>query len=92
MLAILRAGASFVPLDPTLPLSRLRDIISDTRASLVLCSPKNEKLCGSIVTQTIVVDRKALSVLPEGRSSLPLYHGDSVAYIIFTSGTTGKPK
>ena len=92
MLAILRAGAAFVPLDPTLPLSRLRDIISDSSASLVLCFPKNEKLCNSIVPQTIVVHDKALHVLPERRTALPLCHGDSVAYIIFTSGTTGKPK
>ena len=92
MLAVLKAGGAFVPLDPTHPVSRLQGIIDDVGAKVVLCSPQYEELARSVVGQAIAIDQARLDRLAAATVSLPPCASESPAYVIFTSGTTGKPK
>jgi non-ribosomal peptide synthetase component F len=92
MLAIMKAGAAFVPLDFESPLLRLREIVGDVDAELILCTPKYEELCQSIPCKTLVVDQEATERHPGRLYTLPYVNSDSPAYVIFTSGSTGKPK
>ncbi|KAK3360589.1 non-ribosomal peptide synthetase [Lasiosphaeria hispida] len=98
ILAVLKAGAAFVPLDPTHPVGRLREIIMDCSAGVILCSPRYEGICSELVQTVIKVDADSLKKLQlEDVKEAPLdayvpcYPHDP-AYVIFTSGTTGKPK
>ncbi|TAQ85918.1 hypothetical protein B7494_g5755 [Chlorociboria aeruginascens] len=92
MLAIMKAGSAFVPVDPAAPLARLQNIVGDTNAKILLCSPKYYELCKAIAPRTLAVDNHLIDQLPLGRYQLPVCKSDSPAYVIFTSGTTGKPK
>jgi amino acid adenylation domain-containing protein/non-ribosomal peptide synthase protein (TIGR01720 family) len=92
MLAILKAGKAFVPLDPTAPLARLKGILDDTAANTILCSSKYQELSQSLAKHSIVVDQDTIDFLPTSRTVLPQYDSSSPAYVIFTSGSTGKPK
>jgi acyl-CoA synthetase (AMP-forming)/AMP-acid ligase II len=92
MLAILKAGCAFTSLDPQHPKSRLREIVTDLNAVLVLCSPHCLPICNSIATNTLAIDLQMLRQLPIKLSKLPACATSSVAYAIFTSGTTGRPK
>jgi amino acid adenylation domain-containing protein len=92
MLAIMKAGAAFVPLDFESPLLRLREIVGDVKAELILCAPQYEKLCQSIPCKTLAVDREATEKQPGRLYTLPYVQSDQPAYVIFTSGSTGKPK
>jgi amino acid adenylation domain-containing protein len=91
MLAVMKAGAAFVPLDFEAPILRLREIVTDVKASLILCAPQYQELCHSIPCKTLVVD--GITTAQEGRlQTLPSVESDTPAYVIFTSGSTGKPK
>ncbi|KAL9079438.1 MAG: hypothetical protein Q9157_001692 [Trypethelium eluteriae] len=92
MLAVLKAGGAFVPLDPSHPLPRLCGIIQDTEAKLVLCSSRYRSLAEQIAPSALTIDRETLSRLSINNTTLPTCASDSQAYVIFTSGTTGKPK
>jgi amino acid adenylation domain-containing protein/non-ribosomal peptide synthase protein (TIGR01720 family) len=92
MLAIMKAGAAFVPLDFESPLLRLREIVEDVKAKLILCAPKYEELCRSIPCKALAVDRDATERQPGRLYTLPYVQSDAPAYVIFTSGSTGKPK
>ena len=92
MLAVLKAGAAFVPLDFESPVSRLREIVADVDAELVLCSPKYEQLCESIPCKALAIDREATDRQPGRLYTLPYSQSDKPAYALFTSGSTGKPK
>ncbi|RMI95398.1 hypothetical protein CDV36_016413, partial [Fusarium kuroshium] len=92
ILAILKCSAAFVPLDPAHPDARIRDILTDVNATVVLCSPQYAGRLGNLgakavqVSQTIIHD-----ILPCEQPAVSI-STNSPAYIIFTSGTTGKPK
>ncbi|KAK2746937.1 NRPS [Myotisia sp. PD_48] len=92
ILAILKAGGAFVPIDAATPISRLQEIVDDVNASVILCSPKYEDLCESIAPQSLPIDLDMLRQLPQRTSRLPIVPPTNAAYIIFTSGSTGKPK
>ncbi|KAG8530149.1 NRPS [Bacidia gigantensis] len=92
MLAIMKVGAAFVPIDGAAPKARLQGIAQDADATHVLCSPKYKELCDSLGAKAIVVDQKAVFECPKDLRSLPAVKSDDIAYIIFTSGSTGKPK
>jgi amino acid adenylation domain-containing protein/non-ribosomal peptide synthase protein (TIGR01720 family) len=62
ILAILKAGAAFVPLDPGHPIGRLREIVGDCEAKVMLCSPKHESLCAQVVERVVPVDMAGLKI------------------------------
>ncbi|KAK0130297.1 hypothetical protein ONS96_000818 [Cadophora gregata f. sp. sojae] len=93
MLAVLKAGGGYVPMDPTHPASRLQEIVDATKSSVVLCSPQHERLSRSLAERAFCVSRKTVDMCkqfdgPACRSVTP----DNTCYVIFTSGSTGKPK
>ena len=92
MIAVLKAGGAFVPLNPADPEARLRDIVDVVKGKVVLCSPRYHKLCQTITPNAIAIDRHMIDQIPSRGASLPDCAASSAAYIIFTSGTTGKPK
>ncbi|KAL8703011.1 MAG: hypothetical protein Q9201_003811 [Fulgogasparrea decipioides] len=91
-LAILKVGAAFVPIDGSSPEARLRSIVSDVDATLVLCSPKYNQICSSLGVKVLAVDLKLVCEGPRKLVKLPQCASTDIAYLIFTSGSTGKPK
>jgi amino acid adenylation domain-containing protein len=92
ILAVLKAGAAFVPLDFEAPILRLRELVGDVQATLLLCAPQYENLCQSIPCSTLVVDRESTAQVQSRGPNLPLVQSDFPAYAFYTSGSTGKPK
>ncbi|KAL5437004.1 hypothetical protein PMIN07_006815 [Paraphaeosphaeria minitans] len=92
MFAIMKCGAAFVPLDFEAPLLRLREIVGDVKAELILCDPQHEELCKSISCKVLVVHREATEQHTGYSHNQVTVHSDTTAYVIFTSGSTGKPK
>jgi amino acid adenylation domain-containing protein len=92
MLAILKAGAAFVPIDFEAPVLRIREIVRDVEAKLILCAPQYEELCRSLQSSVFVVNQDATERQPGRLYTLPYVQSDTPAYVIFTSGSTGKPK
>ncbi|WP_371578051.1 amino acid adenylation domain-containing protein [Streptomyces sp. NBC_01314] len=87
LLGILRSGAAFLPLDPAYPTDRLRGYTEVARCDLILTDPTTDDLGASLGT--------ALRV-PEADGSAPAVpprvEADDLAYLLFTSGSTGAPK
>ncbi|KAL8671338.1 MAG: hypothetical protein Q9168_004162 [Polycauliona sp. 1 TL-2023] len=92
MLAILKVGASFVPIDGASPEARLKNIISDIDATVVLCSPKYSQICASLGVDVAVINLQTILDESAKPSLLPEFPSTDIAYVIFTSGSTGKPK
>ncbi|KAL8941315.1 MAG: hypothetical protein Q9211_001867 [Gyalolechia sp. 1 TL-2023] len=92
MLAVLKTGAAFVPIDGASPKARLESIVSDVDAKHVLCSPEYEGICRSLGVEAHAIDLKKVFEVPRQRRELPSCAPSDMAYLIFTSGSTGKPK
>jgi amino acid adenylation domain-containing protein len=92
ILAVLKTGAAFVPLDFEAPILRLRELVGDVKAEWILCAPKYEQLCQSMGCNTLAIDRDATEQRHDRMNPLPKVRSDAVAYAFYTSGSTGKPK
>lgn len=95
MLAVLKAGGVAVPLGTQLPLERLRFILEDTRAPVVLTTDEHAKKLNGIATAHVLkIDEASISALPEESSvsQRPKLDAKSAAVVIYTSGSTGQPK
>ena len=93
MLAVLKAGGAFVPLDPAHPISRMKEMVSQVRAEVVLTSPQHAGKCANIASNVCIVSRASLQDLKQEKDFY--LSNDSIlaaAYVIFTSGSTGNPK
>lgn len=92
-LAILRCGAVYVPIDPEYPLSRIRLILEDSAAALLLTGPGPVYDLASPDVHVLRVDGVfAQSGVPEAAGMTVSMNPDDPAYQIYTSGSTGKPK
>ena len=92
LLAILKAGGTYVPLDTEYPVERLAYIIENSGIALVLTQHGlRERLPLTGVAQVLELDWLDLDHASRSNPAVPV-HGDNLAYIIYTSGSTGKPK
>ena len=91
VLAILKAGAAYVPLDPNYPAERLNLLAEDAQMSTVLTSRNFQSLFTGITgpTQCICMEEIEPTDLPQ--FDCPA-RPENLAYAIYTSGSTGKPK
>lgn len=93
LLGVLKAGCFYVPVDPMLPSSRISAILEDTAPALLMVCNATEELAHAVVggnTPILNLDAlgEGLSASDPGIAISP----DALAYVLFTSGTTGRPK
>jgi amino acid adenylation domain-containing protein len=96
LLAVLKVGAAYVPLEPGHPSERLAYILADSEISLLLTRERHLSHLSAgqaALPRTLLLDadREITAGLPDTRPSRPV-DLDDLAYILYTSGSTGRPK
>jgi len=93
LLAILKSGSAYIPLDPTYPTERLQYVFGNSRPAAIVT---RASLCERLVlegTSAIVVDSQSLLIAKQSAEPLPPVAAPAdPAYVIYTSGSTGRPK
>ena len=93
LLAILKAGGTYVPLDPDYPEERLQYMLDDSRAPIIITTSSVANNLPNNWAMSIVLDEIIMDLSFESRNdpntNIP---ADSLCYIIYTSGSIGKPK
>jgi amino acid adenylation domain-containing protein len=91
LIAILKVGAVYVPLDLSYPRERLRFMVSEAGVSAILTTRVHEEACAGLSWKLVCIDDPEITSARDSsldELSLP----DEPAYLIFTSGSTGRPK
>jgi len=95
LLGTLKAGAAYVPLDPSFPADRLRFMLEDSKAALLLTRSEEKKRLGELPknVHSVCLDTD-WRLISEERDDEPnvTMTSENLAYVIYTSGSTGWPK
>ncbi|HEY0796099.1 MAG TPA: amino acid adenylation domain-containing protein [Acidisarcina sp.] len=93
LLAIQKSGAAYVPLDPGYPSDRIRFTLEDAQVSVLL---SQESLAGTVPddqVDVVCLDSDWVEIAKRPKANLNSgVRPDNLVYVIFTSGTTGRPK
>lgn len=93
VLAILKAGAAYVPLDPQYPSSRLSYMLQDAKVELLLTQQQFQSTFAGLVKTIVCLDKCGNDVSQQSpEKNVVRADADNLAYVIYTSGSTGKPK
>jgi amino acid adenylation domain-containing protein/thioester reductase-like protein len=93
LLAVLKAGGAYLPLDPALPAARLAQMCSQARPGVILAGRAEAAALPATGARLLVLEELA-PVLAGHQVTAPVVrlHPDNAAYVICTSGSTGHPK
>jgi amino acid adenylation domain-containing protein/non-ribosomal peptide synthase protein (TIGR01720 family) len=93
MLAILKAGAAYLPLDPDYPAERIRFVLEDADVAVLLTQAPLQTRLPESGAAVVCVDRDwpAIATHPD-QAPVSTATADSLAYVMYTSGSTGQPK
>ncbi|HET9896230.1 MAG TPA: amino acid adenylation domain-containing protein [Streptosporangiaceae bacterium] len=90
LLATLKAGGAYLPIDPGTPVSRIASILADSRAAVLITG---EARAGLDHPRTIVMGRDQSTIGQFADDNVPVRTSPAnLAYVIYTSGSTGAPK
>ncbi|WP_419588969.1 condensation domain-containing protein, partial [Thiolapillus sp.] len=91
LLAILKAGGAYVPIDPSYPEDRIKHMLDDSQAKILLTQEHIKDTLPKIKSKTIAID--TLDISKEKKSNPKTeVTSSNLAYVIYTSGSTGLPK
>lgn len=93
LLAILKAGGTYVPLDPTYPGERLAYMLEDTRATVLLTHEQLRAELPPHSAEVVCIDTQWADIAQQSGEN-PVNHTApaNLAYLMYTSGSTGNPK
>jgi len=92
ILGVLKAGRVYVPLDPSYPLKRLAHMLEDSQAVLLITNKPNRSLADGLAQNVPVIDIDMLDSNSSAENLGLHYSPGSLAFILYTSGSTGAPK
>jgi amino acid adenylation domain-containing protein len=94
VLAVLKAGKTYVPLDPGYPPARLAELLEDAQAGLILTDGRHLPLAEQLASgaSLAVVNADAIDPAASGDNLGLSVAPDAIAYMLYTSGSTGRPK
>lgn len=96
LLATLKAGGAYLPLDPNYPPERLKYMLRDSQPRVLLTQQHLLSRLAPAAAEIIVLDDEQNGIGAEAASDLarcqPAVHSNRLAYVIYTSGSTGQPK
>lgn len=93
VLAVWKAGANYLPLDPEYPRDRLRFMLEDSGATLALTTTGLSDRISLLGTRIVCLDQEHTALEQEPTHNLPrAARADDLAYVLYTSGSTGQPK
>ncbi len=90
LLGVLKAGAAYIPIDPNFPDERINYMLSKSEVDVLICPDKYRKniVFGGEIVNGQLLERNTSNIKNPKRAGTP----ESLASVIFTSGTTGNPK
>ncbi|MFE5507367.1 amino acid adenylation domain-containing protein [Amycolatopsis japonica] len=93
LLAVWKAGAAYIPLDPAYPAERVKFMLADAEPAAVVCTEahRNAVLDGGLAPIVLDDAETRRAVAESARLSIGVT-ADDVAYVMYTSGSTGTPK
>jgi amino acid adenylation domain-containing protein len=92
VVAAVKTGAAFVPIDPSYPVERVRAIIEASQPELVLVHQSLGEWRPLLESKRMTLPALATAGAAASRASAPSLHLENAAYVVFTSGSTGRPK
>lgn len=101
ILAVLKSGGAYVPIDHNYPNERIKYILADTKAKVILANKLYNGKLDQIVSQdnfeanVVIIDSKATQEVIKKQGAANLSRNitsNNLAYVMYTSGTTGNPK
>ncbi|MCT7957942.1 amino acid adenylation domain-containing protein [Laspinema palackyanum] len=93
MLGILKAGGAYLPLDPSVPSSRLNRMLTEAKVPVLLTQQSSLSQFSRVICKIVCLDTdKALIERQPDENLSSSVTPNSLAYVIYTSGSTGEPK
>jgi len=93
MLGVLKSGKTYVVLDFSYPGERLLHMLQDSEASAIVANSRTRGLASQLSQDRLpLIDLDKLDGLPVDQNSRTEVPADAVAYVLYTSGSTGQPK
>ena len=91
MLAVLKAGGAFVPLDPDYPVARVNFMAADSGMDVLLTQTELAERSPEVL-ETLCLDNPAAFENAPADAPAAVHRGDQLAYVVYTSGSLGQPK
>ena len=93
LLAILKSGGAYLPLDPEHPLDRLAFMMQDARPLVIVADEERAANLPASWVRVICVDAEEAAITQESPEDITVAtEAENLAYVLYTSGSTGRPK